>query len=335
MTAATPRLAIVGCGAVTEQRHLPALAALDVRAALLVDPNLARAEELAAQFRAGAAAADYADYLDLIDGAIVASPAASHARIAGALLTRGIHVLVEKPMALTAADGAAMVAAARQGRAVLAVGLMRRFLRAARWTKSAIDAGLLGRIESFDVREGSPYAWPVASPTTFQRHAAGGGVLSDTGAHTLDLITWWLGELTVASYRDDNFGGVEADCEMTLRTAGGAEGVVELSRTRRLRCTAIIRGSAGEIEVSVYKNQITARPASLLRGCRLEPQSFDDLFVLQLRDWMRAFSSGRPHVSGQSALPSIALIESCYRRRAPLDLPWLETTPVCPFTTVP
>ena len=128
-----PRVAIIGCGAVTETHHLPTLTDVEIKPSVLVDTNVGRAQNLADRFHAARATDDYRSCLDEFDAAIVAAPHASHAPICIDLLRRGIHVLVEKPLATTANECAAINAAAEEGRAVLAVGLMRRFQHNNQW----------------------------------------------------------------------------------------------------------------------------------------------------------------------------------------------------------
>ena len=326
------RLNIIGCGAAAEQGHLRALAALKIRPTLLVDKNIERAQALAWEFGALHASGDYESHIGAFDAAIVALPHHLHARVCIDLLRRGVHVLVEKPMALTRTECEAMVTAAREGKAVLAVGLVRRFLHARQWLKAALDAEALGPIESFDFREGVVYDWPVASDFFLRKEAAGGGVLIDTGAHTLDSLLWWLGDVASFEYYDDGYGGVEADCELHLTLASGAEGVIELSRTRNLRNTAVLRGQRGEIEISLQSNQLTARPKRILgqrhcglSGNRLPQQSRQERFALQIKDWLRAIETREtPLVSGVEAARSVALIEACYERRQLLELPWVR-----------
>lgn len=326
------KIAILGCGAVTQESHLPALKMLGVAPFLLVDKNLQRAHELAHSFGVPHVGDDYRAYIGDIDAAIVALPHYLHAPVSVDLLRQGIHVLVEKPMALTAAECTEMIHAAKHGNAVLAVGLVRRFFTATQWVKAALDAGLLGPIESFDFREGVVFNWPVASDFFFLKETAGGGVLIDTGAHTLDLLLWWLGKVASFEYYDDSCSGVEADCELYLRLASGGQGVVELSRTRNLRNSAILRGQRGEIEISLHSNRLIARPKeilayknSVMSGYRLPKQSFQELFVLQIKDWLQAIKSGKiPLVPGVEAARSIAFINACYEKRQLLELPWVR-----------
>jgi len=329
------RLAIIGCGAVAERGYLPALIGLEsVEVTLLVDRNRFRAEGLARQYNVPYVAEDYTQHWDKVDAAIVALPHFLHAPVSIDLLTHGVHVLVEKPMALSVVECDAMIQAAEQGQAVLAVGLMRRFQRSVQFTKEILDAGLLGLIESFDIQEGFVYNWPVASNFFFRKETAGGGVLVDTGAHTLDTLLWWLGDVASFEYFDDNNGGVEADCELRLEMKSGARGIVKLSRTHNLRGTAVIRGASVTLEVAPHSNQVKVRPKGisfeivgqvLLDSQQAQrEQSYVDLLSASLADWVKAVRTGSfVTISGVEGLRSVALIEACYAQRQPLILPWM------------
>jgi predicted dehydrogenase len=195
-------ITIIGCGAVSERCHLPAVQAHpDCQIEWLVDANMDRARHLARKVEGlKGTTTDYHDVIGRIDAAILALPHSLHAPVSIELLKHGIHVLVEKPMAMSAAECDAMIEAAEEGNAVLAVGLMRRFLYSARFARWVIESGILGPVESFDFREGNIYSWPVASDFFFRKETAGGGVLFDTGAHTLDLLLWWLGDVESFQY---------------------------------------------------------------------------------------------------------------------------------------
>ena len=327
------RIAIIGCGAVTEKAHLPALRLLaGVQVAVLVDVNLTRAERLAREFSVPRAATDFHAYYDEFDAAIVALPHALHAAASIALLEHGKAVLVEKPMANTVAECEAMMAAAARGRAVLAVGLMRRFLWAHQSVNRLIAGGSLGAIERFDFQEGSIFNWPVASDFQFRKESAGGGVLMDTGSHTLDCLLHWLGEWESVEYFDDAEGGVEANCLLNLKLRSGAEGTVELSRTRRLRGTGLIYGKVATVEVATWGNRLSLSPTGTSYIVRGEVTNQDtptkiqgdvDKIREELQDWCNAIEFGRPcQVSGAEGIRSIRLIETCYRNARPLRFAW-------------
>ncbi|MFN2445975.1 MAG: Gfo/Idh/MocA family protein, partial [Vicinamibacterales bacterium] len=113
MQTENPKIGIIGCGAATEKLHLPALATLRLTPHLLVDPNLQRAQQLAEKFNVARVAETYESSIDGIDAAIIAVPHHLHARVSSDLLRRGIHVLVEKPLAPTEAECREVVEAAR------------------------------------------------------------------------------------------------------------------------------------------------------------------------------------------------------------------------------
>ena len=340
-----PPLAVIGCGGVAGERHLPALARLGWRPRVLVDPRTDRAEELARRYGAPRVAADAADLApDEVEAALVATHAGSHAQVSLPLLGRGVHVFVEKPLAASREEADSMVAAAAAGSACLAVGHMRRFLFVTRWVKALVDSGALGEVEGFDVREGE--SWHTRrlaparaakgtgpySPALWDPEASRGGVLLDTGSHTLDTLLWWLGDGRPVSYRDDSLGGVEGDALLELDLHNGATGAVELSRTRALRNTAVITGSRGRIEVALHRNAVVgARPDRLLRfeldgrtGDAMPDQRlYDDAYEWEMEDWLRALRTGcEPFVSGASAARAVRVIDACYRLRRPLPRSW-------------
>jgi predicted dehydrogenase len=328
------QVAVIGCGAIAERGHLPALSKLDnCSIAMLVDKDLDRASRLAAKHKVPTLSDNYRDALKYADAAILALPHHLHAEIGCELLKAGLHLLIEKPMAMTASECDAMLAAAEEGKAVLAVGLMRRFLHSTHTARWIVQQGLLGQLQGFDFQEGNVFNWPIQSDFLLRRETAGGGVLFDTGAHTLDLLLYWLGDVANFEYYDDSYGGVEADCELRLTMASGVQGTVQLSRTRDLRNTAIIEGDRAILEVNLRRNWLTVRShdgESGLVGYGLAPDSFEmveqqfaDLFKPQLEDWLAAIRGEHPPtVPGTEARRSVALIEACYAQRRQLEFPW-------------
>src|SRR5262245_48140628 len=98
---------------------------------------------MAARFALPAVSADYRDAIGRADAAIIGLPHHLHAPVAIDLMNAGVHVLVEKPMALNPTDCARMNEVAARTRSVLAVGLLRRYAPSLGWIKHAIDSGML------------------------------------------------------------------------------------------------------------------------------------------------------------------------------------------------
>src|SRR5581483_1366737 len=172
------RLGIVGSGAVSELLHLPSLLSSEsFTLSAVCDPALDRAQRLAAKFNIPHVVSHHNELAGLVDAALVATPNHLHAQVACDLLKQGIHVNVEKIMALTTADAQAIVEAAATTDRVLTVGLEFRFFTQMRFVRQLLALGLLGDIERCDIRLGVVLKWPVKSDYLMKRAAAGGGVL--------------------------------------------------------------------------------------------------------------------------------------------------------------
>jgi Oxidoreductase family, NAD-binding Rossmann fold len=157
--------------------YLPAIARWEgVELVALVDKSLSRARQLMAQCSTEPAVFDdYRQIFGKADAAVVALPNALHAATAIDLLEHGMHVLVEKPMALNSRECEAMTAASIRNDRVLAVGMVRRFGESSKFVKEAVQGQLLGEIKHFDLREGRIFDWQIASDSMFRKDMAGGG----------------------------------------------------------------------------------------------------------------------------------------------------------------
>lgn len=327
------RLAVIGCGAVAKIHHLPAITLSErVEATVLVDADARRAQALADQFGVPEVATDYRDLAGRVDAAVVALPNSLHAPVSIDLLRRGVHVLVEKPMAMTVRECDEMIAAAEDGHATLAVGLDFRFFEGSRFVRDLFRDGLLGEIRRFDLRQGVIPRWPFATDFLLKKETAGGGVLADFGVHVLDLLLWWMGDWADVEYWDDAQGGIESDCEMSLTMRSGATGTVEISRTRNLRNTCVFEGDRATLEVGVWdpdpeiKLILGGSEVALSGRARRQENSarnFTDVFIRQIDDFAAAVRERRePFVPGREGRRSQELIEECYARRQFLELPW-------------
>jgi predicted dehydrogenase len=336
---------LIGCGAVSQQFYLPTLRALsragEINVAALVDPSASARGILGRAF----ANAQQADQLGEVKAgpdslAIVASPPRLHATQVAEAVQRGWHVLCEKPMASSSAECAGMIEAARAADRLLAVGLYKRFFPSSAYLKSLFTDGQLGALQSFSIAEGGPFKWPAASPSFFQKAQTPGGVLLDIGVHVLDLLIWWLGEPAAYQYFDDAMGGLETNVRLQLSYAGGATGVVQLSRDWQTPnhyrfvfengivgwtvndangLTVQLKGT-GSALFSELVTPITGRLNE--SEPRLQPSN-PQSFIQQLRNVCAAIEGREPlMVSGEEGARSLRFIESCYRNRSFLEQPW-------------
>jgi predicted dehydrogenase len=340
------RIALVGCGAVSQLYYVPALRQLetnrDIEVVAAYDPNPVNLCRVKKYFPAALALDTFDSVCERgTDLAIIASPPRFHAEQAIRALTAGLAVLCEKPMALTSADANAMIAAARNANKVLAIGLYRRFLPAAQIIKTILLSEALGKVESFDCFEGGHFEWPIASADFFAKKASNGGVLLDIGVHTLDLLIWWLGEPVGVTYEDDAMGGIDVNCRIQLTFSNGCMGEVRLSRDWPRPNRYLFQCSKGWLEWEVNEAQrvrigIKENPFVLDARLRLRrgeeglksaaaTPDFHRSFIDQIRN-VTASARGeeKPVVSGEQGLLSLQLIERCYQTRQPMQMAWLS-----------
>ena len=331
------RLGVIGCGAITENAHLPAALSsplIDVTA--LSDPDSARLEHLLRQYglpRIGHT--DHRSVLDRVDAVILALPNHLHTPIGVEFLERGIHVLCEKPLALTTAECERLCRAARANCATLAVGYVTRFFPSTGLLKRLIDSKVAGALHSFEYEFGTAGGWAPVSGYNLARRTSGGGVLVVSGSHFMDRMLYLFGTARVLQFEDDSRGGIEANCRAVFEVAvdGRAiQGRVTLSKTHGLLNRLRVIGEYGVLEIGEgQSSSVTYLPAE--ENVRHEitwtttPVGREDYFRVQLEDFVSAIRNGaEPLVNGEDASASVSLIEECYRQARSLPEPWVDAT---------
>ncbi len=195
MTTAPLRVGIIGSGigrshaegyATQSRVTIAAIAGLDERS-----------KTLAASY----GARHYGEYAELlaqsdIDAVSVCVPNGLHAEVTLAALAAGKHVLVEKPLARTPAEGESMLAAAKAAGKILMISFNHRQRSDVQYIKQIIESGRLGRIyyaKSYWMRRAGI---PGINSWFVNKNMAGGGPLIDLGVHMLDIAMYLMGEPT-------------------------------------------------------------------------------------------------------------------------------------------
>ena len=344
------KTALIGCGAIAEQLHLPILAGHpDIDLVAIVDPNLERARYFAKAYNVPYVFQDVSEVdFSQIDAAVIATPPFHHAPCAIELIEKGLHVLVEKPLALSYEDANKVVSLAEKNNIKIAVPLYRRLFPSFRLLVSLVKRNFFGPPHAFSVKGGGFYNWPAASLGNMKKELAGGGVLMDLGPHFLDFLFQLFGEpAELLEYRHDALGGIEADCILKLKfyhQGQPIEGRVELARTRKLKggvrihCErAILEFKPSErFKVFVYPKESSnledpwdSSPKSLVYQTLWreisEEESWYATFARVYDDWLDAIKKDRePVLSGKSTLPIIRLIEECYSKAKPIKQSWVK-----------
>jgi predicted dehydrogenase len=188
---------IIGCGGIANQKHFPALSLLkdEVELVSFCDIIEERAVQAAKEFGVPGAKVS-TDYQDItgdgsIDAVYVLTPNVSHSPITCAALEAGKHVMCEKPMAISYAEGKKMADAARSSGKKLTIGYQNRFRKDSRELFARSRGGEFGEIyfaKAHAVRRRAVPTWGVFPDKAKQ----GGGPLIDIGTHALDLTLWFM-----------------------------------------------------------------------------------------------------------------------------------------------
>jgi predicted dehydrogenase len=187
------RLGIIGAGAITQVAHLPVLRKLKgVQVVGICDADLPKARALADRFQVRDAFADIDELLEFeqLDALAICTPNHLHEPHVVAALSAGLHVLVERPLALNLAGAQRLLRQAEKKGKLLVVGMNHRYRTDVQLVRSFLQSGELGKLESI---RGS---WHVFRPTRAQlgwrqrRDESGGGAMLDLGHAILDLGLW-------------------------------------------------------------------------------------------------------------------------------------------------
>lgn len=194
-TVATERLnvAVVGGGAIAQVAHLPVLKKMrSVEVQAICDTDLPKARALADRFGVKDAYDDIEELLRYaaLDAVVICSPNHLHESHLLAALSAKRHVLVEKPLGMSAMSVQRIIRAAEKYDRVVMVGMNHRYRPDVQIVRSFVQSGELGNIQSV---RGS---WHVFRPSRSQlgwrqrRDEAGGGAMLDLGLSILDLGLW-------------------------------------------------------------------------------------------------------------------------------------------------
>jgi predicted dehydrogenase len=260
------RVGLLGLGSIAQVVHLPILTELPgVKLVAVCDVDNAKARAIAARFGIPRVHASDTEVwrADDLDALVICTPSHLHAEQSIAALQAGKHVLVEKPLGLTADAAEKVIAAARDARRTLMVAMNHRYRPDIAALKPFADGGELGKI--FLTRG----AWlnrkmRLVRPTWRHRKAtAGGGALMDLGVQLLDLCLWMLRFPAIQSVSAHTHPGegmeVEDTAAFLARLKDG--GVISLTmswslvaeRDRHYMRMLGTRGSAAIQPLGVYK----------------------------------------------------------------------------------
>jgi predicted dehydrogenase len=187
-------MGLIGVGGIAQSRHIPTFLKLSDQVTIeaLSDVNEETARSVAEKFGISKVYSNYWEMFTEVDAVTICTPNKFHAEITIAALEAGLHVLCEKPMAITTEECQRMLDASAKSQKVLAIAYHYRFMKDSQAAKRFIVENEMGQpfvARAKALRRRKVPSWGVFTNKELQ----GGGSLIDYGCHFLDLSLWLLG----------------------------------------------------------------------------------------------------------------------------------------------
>ena len=273
------RVGLIGTSSYSEMMHIPSIQSHpDATLVAVCGRNRDRAEAVAAQHVIPQVFTDYRTMLREggLHAVVVASSDDMHHPITMAAIEAGLHVLCEKPLALTAEQAREMNQAAEGANIKHMVCFSNRWAPQFRYVRQLIEEGYLGRILHCHIRCEGGYSRVDQSNWRFDQERSR-GILGDLGSHMIDLAHWFAGDIAGVSAHLANFGthtGAQGmhrhpandSAALLLEFVGGGQGMIHVSAAahvaqRGLDYQLVLHGVTGTLEIDASFLNVEIRGA--------------------------------------------------------------------------
>ena len=220
-------VAIIGCGRIANNAHLPALSRMEnVRIKYACDLLIEKAKEKQEKFpKIEQIITDYKVALadPEVDAVFVLTPNFAHYTVTMDALRAGKHVLCEKPITVNYPLSVEMAEEAEKQGLILNIGVCNRYQRSVEMLREWADAGKFGRIYHVYCSFRNFRSIPGLGGAFTTKSESGGGVLIDWGIHFLDLILYVLGGAKLKTVTCDAYNEMAKDMKSYKYTSMWAE----------------------------------------------------------------------------------------------------------------
>lgn len=283
----------------------------------IADHDRERARSAAARFNVKA----FDTYDDLLaqelDAVVIGSENARHRDLVEMAAAAGRHVLCEKPLATTLADGEAMLAACKAAGVQLMTAFPCRFSPAMERMKHALDAGAVGAILAMrgTNRGRCPFGWFT------DLALSGGGAVIDHTVHVTDLMRWILKREVTRVYAEISnamFHKEFDDCGfLTLEFEGGVFATLDSSWSRPKSfpiwgdVTLCVTGEQGVASADLFSQNLVLY-SDRTGGVTWEGWG-SNVDLLMLQDFVKAIEADEPvPVTGEDGLAAAKVALAAY-----------------------
>lgn len=308
------RWGLIGASTIAAEHMIRAIRANAGEIASVMSSDEGRGRTFAATHDIPFATTDLEAALDGVDAVYISTTNEKHLPQALAAIRAGRHVLCEKPLAMTVADAASMVAAAEAAGLTFATNHHLRNAGSHLAIRDLVAGGRIGRVLSVRVFH-AVHLPPHLQGWRINDKAAGGGVIPDITVHDADTVRFHLGEDpvdVVAQMTASGMGeGVEDSAMSVWAMPSGAMVMAHESFTHPHSGTGIeIHGTEGSIFGRGVMTQRPVGEVALVDGSgRHEiPYSCHDLYARAVGLFADAVAGkGRPSADGVDGVKSLAV----------------------------
>lgn len=309
---------VLGAGSVAQRRAMPAIhKAANAELHALFSRDAARAKQLATEHNATKAYNNVDDLLtdSELNAIYISTPVNLHCEQVIAAAEHGLHVLCDKPMALTPHECGRMIAACKANNVHLQVCFLFRFHSCFQQIKTWVDEHRLGKIVHGRMPFLKKYLL-TADEWRAQPDQGGGGCLMDLGPHSVDLLRYLIGEVTEVSafcnsaihnYQVEETGGI------LMQFQNGAQGFTDLSFSVA-QCDIVLEIYGTEGTVSVINDDGWKIHTYFDGEKQIIASQFEDLYQYQFEHFAECVNTGNvPLASGDDGLRANVILDAAYQ----------------------
>ncbi len=306
----TVKVGVIGLGAMG-QHHARIYSQMGCELVGVVDADLARAKEIGEKY-AVPYYNGYGALLGRVDAVSIVVPTTLHQVVAADFLKRGIHCLVEKPIASSIAEAEEMMRVARENQAKLMIGHIERFNPAVTKLKKIIDDGILGQLLIISTRRVGPFVPRIRDV----------GVIIDSGTHDIDVARYLTGrEPKTVFSRAGRIRHPKDDYAVIVMDYQGTEVCIEVNwfTPHKVR-TLVATGSEGIAYLDYIEQHLTLYNS---HGPETIPVEKAEPLALELKHFLKCVENGEePLVDGYEGMKDleIALMASRKVTSAPVPV---------------
>ncbi|MBU7022750.1 MAG: Gfo/Idh/MocA family oxidoreductase [Theionarchaea archaeon] len=256
------RVGVIGCGAFGQNhvRNFSQMPHCELVGAADIDED--RLHFIRETYRAPV----YKGYEDLLkcdlDAVTIAVPTTLHKKVACDVLSRGIHTLVEKPIASSVKEAETMIKTAQKEGAHLMVGHVTRFEPTILKLKTRIDRDELGQVISLSAKRVGPYHPRIRDV----------GIIIDLGVHDIDIISYLYGESAqkVFAVAGKTIHAFEDYASILMAFKSSKSGLIDMNwhtphKVRKL--TAV--GTKSIVDIDYLDNSLTNYNSEWIRDAKI------------------------------------------------------------------